>query len=176
MLVDIDPKLARLWALAEPIALEAGLELVDIEHQGERHGATVRLLLDKPGGVTVDELATVSRQVSDMLDVQEGVVPGVFTLEVSSPGINRPLTRVAHFEAYVGKRVHVRTRTPVAERHSFRGTLTALDASSITVTLDDQSVHVVPFAAIARAHYQHDFSSPARPRGGRRRAALARAR
>jgi ribosome maturation factor RimP len=182
MFVDVDPKLARLWKVAEPIALEAGLELVDIEHRRERGGAVVRLLLDRahrpdgPGGVSLDELAAVSRQVSDALDVDESAVGGSYTLEVSSPGINRPLTRPEHFTAFVGKRVHVRTREPLGERHSFRGILESVDSSGIVLLDDERSSHTIPFAAIARANYQHDFSSPHARRGAGRRGARARGR
>lgn len=174
--VEIDPKLAPVWRLAEPIALEAGLELVDVEHRRERRGAVLRLLMDKPGGVSLDELAAVSRQLSDVLDVHEGTVAGSYTLEVSSPGINRPLTRPAHFEAYLGKRVHVRTRVPLGERHSFRGVLESVSPSDVVITHDDGTSHVIPFEVIARANYQHDFVSPTHGRGAGRRAAQPRAR
>lgn len=199
MFVDVDPKVARVWELVEPIAVEAGLEIVDIEHHREGRGVVLRLLMDKMDkaggvstgeasrrGVSLDELAAVSRQVSDVLDVHsdaigatnsttDNALGAIFTLEVSSPGVNRPLTRPEHFDAFVGKRVHLSTRAPVAGRKSFRGTLTAVESSAIVITIDDQSRHVIPFAAIARANYQHDFS-PLPRAGGGRRGARARAR
>lgn len=176
--MDIDPKVAHVWELAEPIALEAGLEIVDIEHRREGRGTVLRFLMDKPGGVLLDELAVVSRQMSDVLDVHadslsQSVGRG-YTLEVSSPGVNRPLTRPQHFDAFVGKRVHVRTSEPVGDRQSFRGTLTAVASSGIVLTADDRSAHEIPFSAIARANYQHDFSPPAPPSGAARRGARAR--
>jgi len=149
--VETDPKLERVWKLAEPIALEAGLELVDIEHRHEGRGTVLRLLMDRPGGVSLDELAAVSRQVSDVLDVHADAWPGSYTLEVSSPGVNRPLTRPAHFEAFVGKRVHVRTRVPLGTRRSFRGVLDSVSSSGIVVSADGAERHTIPFAAIARA-------------------------
>ncbi len=164
--MDTDPRLAPVWRVVEPIALEAGLELVDIEHRREGSGSVLRLLLDKPGGVSLDELARVSREVSDVLDAQAELVPGSYTFEVSSPGINRPLTRPSHFPAFVGKRVHVRTREPITGRHSFRGVLTAADEHGIVVTSDDAESHAIAFEAIARAQYQHDFASA----GGQTRA------
>jgi len=171
--METDPKTRAVWEIAEPIALEAGLELVDVEHRREGHGTVLRLLIDKPGGVSLDELARVSREVSDVLDAQPEAVPGSYTLEVSSPGINRPLTRPAHFPPYVGKRVHVRTRQPLAGRHSFRGMLTAVDEHGVVITGDD-GPHAIAFDAIARAHYQHDFNpgdgGRAHPRRGERQA------
>jgi ribosome maturation factor RimP len=156
----------RVWDIAEPIALELGLELVDVEHRREGRGTVLRLLVDRiGGGVTLDELTAVSRQVSDVLDVREDAVPGAYTLEVSSPGINRPLTRPNHFPPFIGKRVQVKTRRPVDERHSFRGVLTAADSHGITVTGDDRQAHDIPFDAIARANYQHEFPPVGKRRG-----------
>ncbi len=172
--METDPKITRVWEIVEPIALEAGLELVDVEHRREGHGTVLRLLIDRPGGVSLDELTRLSREVSDVLDVHAEAVPGSYTLEVSSPGINRPLMRPRHFAAFVGKRVHVRTRQPIVGRHSFRGALTSVDEHGIVVTGDDGEAHPITFDAIARAQYQHDFTpvlgASARPRGGERRA------
>jgi ribosome maturation factor RimP len=171
--LDIDPKTALVWDIAEPIALELGLELLDIEYRREGRGTVLRLLIDKSGGgVTLDELTAVSRQVSDVLDVRDDAVSGSYTLELSSPGINRPLTRPSHFPPFVGKRVHVKTRKAIGERHSFRGVLTAAGPDSITVTSDDSESHDIPFDAIARANYQHEFPSVGRRRGPDRRSTM----
>lgn len=174
--VESDPGLSRIWELVEPIALEAGLELVDVEHRREGRGAVLRLLMDRPGGVSLDDLTTVSRRVSDVLDVHEEALPGAYTLEVSSPGVNRPLTRPAHFEAYRGKRVHVRSRVALGGRHSFRGLLESVTPSEIVVVTDDAEKHVIPFAAIARANYQHDFAPAGGGRPSARRGASGAAR
>jgi ribosome maturation factor RimP len=168
-MMEIDPKTAAVWSLAEPIALELGLELVDIELRREGHGNVLRLLIDKaPGGVSLDELTAVSRQLSDVLDVRDDAVPGAYTLEVSSPGINRPLTRPSHFPPFVGKRVHVQTRKTIGARHSFRGILAAARADGITITGDDHESHDITFDAITRANYQHEFSAPGPRRSERR--------
>jgi ribosome maturation factor RimP len=168
-----DPKTTAVWDIVEPIALELGLELVDVEHRREGRGAILRLYIDRPGGgVTLDELTAVSRQVSDVLDVHEDAVPGAYTLEVSSPGINRPLTRPAHFPPFIGKRVHVKTRLPLGDRHSFRGVLTAAGSDGITITADDQSAYEIPFDQIARANYQHEFPPVGKRRAPSRRGAV----
>jgi ribosome maturation factor RimP len=157
--MDIDPKTAAVWSIAEPIALELGLELVDVELHREGRGNVLRCLIDKPGGVSLDDLTAVSRQLSDVLDVREDAVPGAYTLEVSSPGINRPLTRPSHFPPYGGKRVHVQTRKGIGTRHSYRGILTEAGPDGITVTGDDHEPHHIAFDAITRANYQHEFPS-----------------
>jgi ribosome maturation factor RimP len=166
---DTQKTLARIWELAEPIALDAGLELVDVEHRREGRGAVLRLFIDKPGGVSLDDLTAVSRQVSAVLDVHEDAVPGAYTLEVSSPGINRPLTRPAHFQRFVGKRVHVRTRDPLGGRSSFRGTLSSADERGVVVRSDDGEDHPIAFDAIARANYQHEFPAHGAKRPAGRR-------
>jgi len=163
--VEINPKLARVWELAEPIALEAGLEIIDIEHRREGRGMVLRLMIDKPGGVSMDDLTSVSRQMSDLLDAHGDAVPGAYTLEVSSPGVNRPLTRPQHFVTFVGRRLHVRTREPLGGRHSFRGMLESVGPSGIVVSSDDRQNHTIPFDMIARANYQHEFPAPEARRG-----------
>ena len=87
----------RVWELAEPLALAAGLELVDVQYRPEGGRIVLRLLLDRPeGGVTLDELTRVSRELGDVLDAHDAV-PGRYHLECSSPGLNRPLVREPHF-------------------------------------------------------------------------------
>jgi ribosome maturation factor RimP len=148
---------------------------VDIEHRREGRGTVLRLLVDRAGGpggapaggVSIDELTALSRRVSDVLDVHEDAVAGAYSLEVSSPGIHRPLARPAHFPPYVGKHVHVRTRRPVGERHTFRGVLQEVGEHGIVVATDDGQSHAISFDEISRANYQHQFSPPG---GGARRA------
>src|SRR5882757_3531269 len=110
-------------ALVEPVLLEQGLELVDVEHRREGHGQVLRLLVDRngeTGGVDLETLSRLSRELSDLLDVEEPLA-GAYTLECSSPGIHRPLRKPDHFERYLGKKVHVRSRDPLAGQRNFSG-------------------------------------------------------
>ena len=152
----------RVWELAEPLALAAGLELVDVNYRPEGGRTVLRLLIDRPGGgVTLDELTRVSRELSDVLDAHDAV-PGRYQLECSSPGINRPLIREAHFQRALGQRVRVQTRAPIDGRRNFRGTLAEVTPDGITV--DDPAVRVViPYGAIEKANVDHDFSRPVGP-------------
>ncbi len=118
--------------------------------------------------MSLDDLTAASRQISHALDVREDAVPGAYTFEVSSPGINRPLTRPSHFAAFVGKKVHVQIRKGVGARHSFRGVLTATRADGITVTGDDRIAHAIAYDAITRANYQHEFPAFGQRRPERR--------
>jgi ribosome maturation factor RimP len=116
----------------------------------------LRLFLDRAagGGVNLDDLARVSRQLGDLLDVHD-VVPGTYTLEVSSPGINRRLRVPEHFRRYLGKRVRVRSVEPIAGRRSFAGVLEDVEADGVRVG-DASGSHFIRFADIAQANYEAD--------------------
>ncbi|HZP40129.1 MAG TPA: ribosome maturation factor RimP [Candidatus Binatia bacterium] len=153
----------RVWELAEPLALTAGLELIDVQYRPEGGRAVLRLLLDRPeGGITLDQLARVSRELGDLLDAHD-TVPGRYQLECSSPGLNRPLIREPHFRRAIGERVRVRTRAPIAGRRQFHGTLEAVSADAVTVADPDAGTVVVPFVEIEKANVEYDFNRPAGP-------------
>ncbi len=110
----------RVWELAEPLVIASGLELVDVQYRPEAGRTVLRLLIDRPeGGVTLDQLTRVSRELGDVLDGHDSV-PGRYHLECSSPGLNRPLIREAHFRRALGQQVRVRTREPIAGRRHER--------------------------------------------------------
>jgi ribosome maturation factor RimP len=149
----------RIWELAGPVAKSEGMEIVEIDlrHEGGRSGRVLRLYLDKEGGPNVDDLSRVSRQLGELLDAHDAV-DGAYTLEVSSPGINRPLKRPEHFARFVGKRVRVRTREMIAGRRSFLGVLQEVFADKITLT-QDRTQYEIPFSMIERSNYEHDWSA-----------------
>jgi ribosome maturation factor RimP len=152
----------RVWELAEPLALAKGLELVDVKYRPEGGRTVLRLLIDRPDGrVTLEELTRMSRELSDVLDAHDAV-PGRYQLECSSPGINRPLLREAHFQRALGQRVRVQTREPMGGRRHFRGTLAQVTPEGITID-DPAAPAVIPFAAIDKANVDYDFSRPMGP-------------
>ena len=155
----MDATIARVWELAAPLVENEGLELVDIElrHEGSRGGRVLRLYVDKAGGPTVDDLSRVSRPLSELLDSRE-VVAGAYTLEVSSPGINRPLKRPEHFARFIGKRVRIRTRDLIGGRRSFLGILQEVAGDGITVA-QEGTQYAIPFSAIEKSNYEHDWSA-----------------
>ena len=155
----MDATVARIWELAAPLAATQGLEVIDIElrREGGRNGRVLRLYLDKEGGPNMDNLSQVSRELSAVLDEQE-VVEGAYTLDVSSPGINRPLKRPEHYRRFIGKKVRVRTRDLVQGRRSFLGSL--LDVSGEKIAVDQDGARVeIPFALIEKSNYEHDWSA-----------------
>jgi ribosome maturation factor RimP len=155
----MDATMTRVWELAAPLAQAEGMEIIDIElrHEGTRGGRILRVYLDKEGGPNVDDLSRVSRQLSDLLDTHDAV-DGAYTLEVSSPGINRPLRRPEHFTRFVGKRVRVRTRDMINGRRSFLGILRSVLGDQIALTQDGVE-YQIPFSVIEKSNYEHDWSA-----------------
>jgi ribosome maturation factor RimP len=155
--MDGESAVSRIWNVVAPLAEAEGLEVVDIEIRPEgRIGRVLRVYLDKEGGPNLDDLTRVSRQLSDLLDAHD-LLRGTYTLEVSSPGINRLLKQQTHFERYVGKRIRVRTREMIENRRSFLGLLKEATGAGIVISQDGREVSI-PFSLIERANYEHDWS------------------
>ena len=153
----------RVCELAEPVAMAMGLELVDVQYRPEAGRVVLRLLIDRPeGGVTLDQLARVSRELGDVLDAHDAV-PGRYQLECSSPGVNRPLLREPHFRRAIGQRVRVQTRAPIAGRRNFRGTLEAVTPEAVTLHDAGQEPVVIALGDIEKANVDFDFGRPAGP-------------
>jgi ribosome maturation factor RimP len=155
----MDATVGRVWQLAAPMAAREGMEIVDIEfrREGGRAGRVLRLYLDKEGGPSMDDLGRLSRALSDALDAED-VVDGPYTLEVSSPGINRPLTRPEHFMRFLGKRIRVRTRDSIHGRRSFVGILDEVIEDTIVLKQDGTEFQI-PFETIEKSNYEHDWSA-----------------
>jgi ribosome maturation factor RimP len=150
---------AKAQQVLEPIVAGEGLELLDVEYVREKEGWVLRLFIDKPGGkVGLDECTQVSRAVDPVLDVED-IVPQEYSLEVSSPGVNRPLKKLRHFEQVKGQKVKVKTFGPLGEppRKNFSGTLTEVESDVITVDVEGGGVFRIPFKDIAKAHLEYEF-------------------
>ncbi|HSD11087.1 MAG TPA: ribosome maturation factor RimP [Candidatus Binatia bacterium] len=156
----------EVWRIAEPVVMHEGMEIVDIELRREARGKVLRFYLDRDGGVSLEDLAPLSRRLSNLLDVHD-VVPGAYTLEISSPGINRRLRNPAHFRRYLDKKVRVRCLEPLDGRRSFLGLLRAVENDGIVVEVE-QRPQFIPFAAIEQANYEHVFEDQVRIKPGRR--------
>lgn len=139
----------RLIALIEPLIGRLGYELVELEHGKGRGSAVVRLFIDRPGGVGIEDCERVSREVSALLDVEDPI-PTAYTLEVSSPGFERVLRTRAHFERFVGSRVFVELTAARDGRRRYTGKLLAVGGSGFALEVDGERV-VVDFAEVAKA-------------------------
>jgi ribosome maturation factor RimP len=127
--------------LVEPVIIRAGMELVDVAYQGGQTGMTLRLVIDKPDGVTVDDCADVSHLVGDILDVKDPI-PGRYHLEVSSPGINRPLTRQQDFDRFSGQKIYVETKALLDGRRRFKGVLAGIRNGKVRLSVQGDSVEI----------------------------------
>jgi ribosome maturation factor RimP len=139
----------RLIVLIEPLLGRLGYELVELEYAAGRSNAVVRLFIDRPEGISIEDCERVSREAAALLDVEDPI-PTAYTLEVSSPGFDRVLRTPAHFARFVGERVFVELRAPRDGRRRYTGTLLAADGAGITVEVDKQKVEV-PFGEIGKS-------------------------
>jgi ribosome maturation factor RimP len=143
---------SKVHELAEPLCSTEGVELICVECHREAHGRTIRLYLDREGGLTLDDCSRVSRQLSDLLDVYLATdVP--YHLEVSSPGPNRPLVKPDDFERFKGKRVKLRTSKPIDNRITQKGELMGYEDGWVILTVNTEIVRV-PFDAIEKARLE----------------------
>lgn len=133
----------------EPAIEGQGYELTDLELRIGGRDGVIRVFIDKPEGVGLEDCEAVSRQVSALLDVEDPI-PGHYVLEVSSPGLDRRLTKIEHFRRFAGEDVRIKLRFPVAGRRNFQGPIRAVDDENIEVEVDGQS-HQLPIATIASA-------------------------
>ncbi len=131
MALEID----QVREIAERVAASNGLEVVDVEFRGGGKARMLRIVIDKPGGVTHDDCAGLSREVSTILDVEDAVPGSSYLLEVSSPGLDRPLLRPSDYERFVGSRVKLTTRQPVNGNRFFEGTLERFEQGRLTLDL-----------------------------------------
>jgi ribosome maturation factor RimP len=143
----------RIRTVAEPILAERGLELVEVELQREGRGWILRLYMDRAGGVTLDDCQQVSEELGDHLDVED-LIDHPYHLEVSSPGLDRPLTREADFLRYAGKAVRITTHEAVEGQRNFRGRLAGLEDGMVLLDLAEGRRVRIPRGLIAKARLE----------------------
>lgn len=146
-----------LEATIGPVVEAAGMELVDVTFRREHGGKVLRVLIDREEGVDLDAISSVSGRVSRRLDL-EGFDPGPYSLEVSSPGVERPLRRPGDFAKRVGEKVKVKTHEPIEGGRSHTGTIVAADEEQVTVATD-AGERRLPYPAIASARTVFEWGS-----------------
>jgi ribosome maturation factor RimP len=156
----------RVRELAEPLLAHQGYELVDLEYLREGPRWVLRLFIDKPGGISLDDCQDVSRNLSAALDVED-FIENTYALEVSSPGIERPLRKPEHFERFSGELAVVKTFAPVGvpPRKNFKGRILGLEGPELRLETDGAEYRI-PLDRIARAHLAFDFESMKHGRPG----------
>jgi len=150
-------------SVATRVAAGYGLEIFDVQFRREAPGMILRVQIDRPGpaanaeeSVSVEDCARVSRDLSAVLDVED-VVPTAYTLEVSSPGLDRPLRRPDDYRRFAGRRAKVVMRERVDGQGFFKGRLGGVDGAEVVIDADDGRTHRVPLNLIARANLEVEF-------------------
>ncbi len=153
-----DSVAGKVKAVAERVAGGRGFELVDVEIKRARDGNTVRLFLDKEGGIGLDELQSVSEEVSAILDAEDPIA-STYTLEVSSPGLDRPLKQEADYKKSVGKLVRLSSYEPVEGRRHWTGRLAAFEDGILRLTLENEGdkVALIPIEKVSHGRLEVEF-------------------
>jgi len=141
--------------ILEPILINKNLELVDLEFQKEGIGNVLRLFIDKTGGVTVEDCASISRELSTLMDINE-ILEEKYVLEVSSPGLRRPLKKIDDYKKYKGFLVLVKTNEPIESRKVFKGYLKDTNDEGIEIDISG-SLHRISYNQIKKANLEIDF-------------------
>jgi len=154
----------RARQLLEPVLARDGFELVEVEWQREGGAWVLRLYVDKQGGIGVDDCHAASRLVETILDVEDFIEPA-YSLEVSSPGVERPLRKPEHFRRFAGEHAQVKSFGPVDAGHgprkSWTGVLRGFQDGAVEMEVDG-ALHRIPLDRIAKAHLQYDFEADLR--------------
>ncbi|WP_051173247.1 ribosome maturation factor RimP [Thermodesulfobacterium hveragerdense] len=145
----------RIRELIETPILKRGLELVDLEWKKERTGWVLRLFIDKPGGVTIGDCAKISEMVGKILD-KEDLIHRSYNLEVSSPGIERPLVKKEDFERFRGEKAKVVLKSPLEGRKNFSGIILGIEEEFLLLEID-QKVWRLPLGEIKKANLQPEL-------------------
>lgn len=145
----------RLAGILGPLIEDLGYELWHLELVGGGSSRVLRVYIDSPDGIEMTDCETVSRELSANLDVIDPI-PGEYSLEVSSPGMDRPLVTQAHFQRFVGRRASVRTYAPIDGRRRFEGAILGLENEELRLGVDGEEI-IVPRSAIAKARLVPEF-------------------
>ena len=151
----------RITQILGEILPPLNMGLVDLEYKREGRDMVIRLFIEKEGGITLDDCSSVSRELSDILDVEDFITEN-YTLEVSSPGICRPLKKVADYERFLGHLVKVRTFEMITDdagnkRKTFLGTLSGVEGGVVSMDLKEGQHAAIPLEKVAKANLEFEF-------------------
>lgn len=147
--------ISNIKELLEPILFEKRLELFDIEFKSRGQKGVLRVFIDKDEGVTIDDCTVISRELGTLLEVHD-VIPGSYTLEISSPGLTRPLKKPSDYIRFKGKTVKIKTIEDIEDKKVFKGKL--LDFIDETVSLETNGTnYLIPYNKIEKANLELDF-------------------
>src|SRR5262245_63812910 len=148
----------RIRRLIEKVVEYQGYELVDAEHKGGGKGSVLRIFIDRPSGISHHDCELVSEQVGTVLDVED-LIPSSYTLEVSSPGLDRKLVKESDYSRFAGKLARVQTRIPLNQQKVFRGRLQGLQDGKVRLELPKGDVLEIPLDVIQEARLEFDWAA-----------------
>lgn len=140
----------QLKVLIEPVIEALGCQLWGLEYFSQGRHSTLRIFIDSENGISLEDCEKVSRQVSSVMDVEDPIA-GEYTLEVSSPGMDRPLYTLGQFERYTGEQVNIRLRVPFDGRRKFSGVLRGVEGDDVVVVVDEHE-YLLPIESIDKAN------------------------
>ncbi len=152
----------EIWHLLEPIVAAEGKGILEIEYRRESAGWVLRIYIDSEEGISVEDCAEISRVAGDVLDVAD-IIQNPYNLEVSSPGLDRPLRKLEHFLEHLGDVIEIRTHSPIQGRRNFKGLLKEALADSVSIECDDKG-YSIPRPLIERARFLYFDSMDRRSR------------
>jgi len=150
---DIDKLADKIKKIIEPVINTGGIELYDIEFNRMRGKGLLRVFIEKEGGVTIEDCGRISREIEAVLDVEDPI-PFSYVLEVSSPGLDRPLKKLEDFNRYSGNMVRVTTLEPVDNQTFFIGTIDKVENDEISLLLHKNRKVIIPFKNISKARLE----------------------
>jgi ribosome maturation factor RimP len=146
---------AKIEEIAQRVAESEGLEIVEVELKGGGKSQVLRISIDKPAGVTHADCELISQQVGTILDVED-LIPGSYTLEVSSPGVERKLTKPRDYERFQGRKLKVTLREPVESQRHWEGTLSAFQNGEITLDANGKTIRF-PIDQVEKANLKFEW-------------------
>ena len=148
---------SKIEEIAHRVVESEGMELVEVEIKGGGTQRLVRISIDKPAGVTHADCELVSQQVGTILDVEDVVPGGRYTLEVSSPGVERKLVKLRDYERFQGKKAKITLRDPIEGQRHWEGTLAGLAAGAIALDVGHGRTILFPFEQVLKAHLKFEW-------------------
>ena len=165
MQTTIQEIIRQFEALAAPVVAEEQMELWAADLRQENGRWILRLMIEREGGAALEDLTRVHRQLNDLLDVHD-IVPWRYTLEVSSPGVSRPLLRLDHYRRYVGQRVRIQTKNLQSGRRMFVGLLSQMEEDRVCIIDGDLGTTWISLADVRKATVEYEFPSTGIKRKG----------
>jgi ribosome maturation factor RimP len=149
-------KREAIGAIIERVTNREGLELVHWEMEGPRNNFALRIFIDKEGGVTHSDCENVSHQVGALLDVED-LIADTYMLEVSSPGVDRPLYKRTDYERFAGNKVKLKTQQPINGQRNFRGRLIGIEGDAVKLDIENAGIVEIAFEQITKANIEYEF-------------------